>query len=106
MVMEQFTGNTLAEPLKKDNQYLQRKFALITGGSRGIGRGIALNLARKGATVAVNYIKDEVAANDTLACIRQFGSDGFIEQADVSVPDELSAMIEQVRKQFGQLDIY
>ena len=106
MVMEQFTGNTLAEPLKRDNQYLQRKFALITGGSRGIGRGIALNLARKGATVAVNYIKDEAAANDTLACIRQFGSDGFIIQADVSVPDELSAMIEQVQKQFGQLDIY
>src|SRR3954466_9564240 len=106
--MKQYNENTLDDTMvegsKRDNKYLQGKFALVTGGSRGIGRGIALTLARKGASVAVNYIKDEAAANNTLAGIRQFDSEGFIVQADVSIPDALSQMIEQVQKQFGQLD--
>ncbi|MDQ3257148.1 MAG: SDR family NAD(P)-dependent oxidoreductase, partial [Acidobacteriota bacterium] len=45
--------------------FLQGKFALVTGSSRGIGRGIALKLAEKGAAVAVNYLKDEAAAQAT-----------------------------------------
>ena len=61
-----------------EKKYLNGKFALITGSSRGIGRGIALKLAEKGVTVAVNYLKDETAANDTLTKIKELGSDGFI----------------------------
>ena len=45
-----------------EKKYLKGKFALVTGSSRGIGRGIALRLAEKGVTVAVNYLKDEAAA--------------------------------------------
>jgi len=90
------------------NEYrsLQGKIALVTGSSRGIGRGIALKLAEKGASVAVNYLKDEGAALDTSAKIREVGAEGFIVRADVSRPDELSSMVDQVREKFGTLDVF
>ena len=62
------------------------KHALITGGSRGIGRGIALKLAENGVNVAINYVQNETAALDTLAKVRERGADGFVVQADVSQP--------------------
>ncbi len=82
------------------------KFALVTGGSRGIGRGIALKLAERGASVAVNYLKDETAAHETLAKIRELGAEGFLVQADVSEPDELASMVSHVHEKFGALDIF
>lgn len=85
---------------------LAGKHALITGGSRGIGRGIALELAQRGAKVAINYVRNESAANDTLAKIRERGSDGFIVQADVCKAEDISSMFARVRKQFGKLDIF
>lgn len=92
--------------LINEKQYLNGKFALITGSSRGIGRGIALKLAEKGVTVAVNYLKDETAANDTLTKIKELGSDGFIVQADVSNPKDIARMVSEVREKFGKLDIF
>jgi NAD(P)-dependent dehydrogenase (short-subunit alcohol dehydrogenase family) len=92
--------------LINEKKYLKGKFALITGSSRGIGRGIALKLAEKGVTVAVNYLKDETAANDTLAKIKELGSDGFIVQADVSDPKDITRMVGEVRERFGKLDIF
>jgi len=62
---------------------LDGKHALITGSSRGIGRGIALMLAEKGVRVAINYFQNEAAAKDTLAKVKERGSDGFLIQADV-----------------------
>ena len=85
---------------------LTGKHALITGGSRGIGRGIALKLAEKGVRVAVGYFQNETVATETLAKIRERGSDGFIIQADVSRPEEISRMFERVRQEFGKLDIF
>src|SRR4029453_17572583 len=85
---------------------LQGKFALVTGGSRGIGRGIALKLAERGAAVAINYVTDEAAARDTLAKVRAHGAEGFLVRADVSRPEELANMARQVREQFGALDVY
>jgi NAD(P)-dependent dehydrogenase (short-subunit alcohol dehydrogenase family) len=61
---------------------LSGKYALITGSSRGIGRGIALKLAGHGVNVAVHYYQNEVAALDTLAQVRERGADGFVVQAD------------------------
>ena len=84
---------------------LDSKHALITGGSRGIGRGIALRLAEDGAKVAVHYYQNESAAEDTLAEIRKRGSDGFIVQGDVRRMDEIPRIFAEVRKQFGKLDI-
>ena len=85
---------------------LKGKHALITGSSRGIGRGIALKLAEQGARVAIHYHVNEVAAKDTLARVQQHGSDGFIVQADVSRPDEVTRMFERVRKEFRTLDVF
>ena len=82
------------------------KHALITGSSRGIGRGIALKLAELGARVAIHYYQNEAAANDTLAQVRQLGSEGFCIQADVSRPAEISRMVNRVQAEFGSLDIF
>ena len=85
---------------------LNGKHVLITGSSRGIGRGIALKLAEQGAKVAVHYYQNEAAANDTLAKVRERGSEGFVTQADVSQPEEISRLFETVRSEFGTLDIF
>ncbi len=85
---------------------LAGKFALITGSSRGIGRGIALKLAENGVKVAVHYYQNEQAATDTLAAIRKRGSDGIVVQADVSRPPEIIAMLHKVKAAFGKLDIF
>ena len=84
----------------------QGKNALVTGSSRGIGRGIALKLAEKGARVAVHYYRNRDAAEKTLAKIRELGSDGFLIQADVCRPDEVRGIFEQVKKEFSSLDIF
>jgi len=82
------------------------KHALITGSSRGIGRGIALKLAENGVKVAVHYYQNERAANDTLAQIRKRGSDGFVVQADVLRPEQITNMFQRVRAEFGSLAIF
>jgi NAD(P)-dependent dehydrogenase (short-subunit alcohol dehydrogenase family) len=82
------------------------KHALITGSSRGIGRGIALKLAEHGAKIAVHYYQNEGAANDTLEQVRKRGSDGLVIQADVTRPEQITAMFRKVQAQFGSLDIF
>jgi NAD(P)-dependent dehydrogenase (short-subunit alcohol dehydrogenase family) len=85
---------------------LSGKHALITGASRGIGRGIALKLADNGAKVAVHYYQNERAANDTLAQVRERGSDGLVIRADVTHPDEITTMCRKVQSEFGKIDIF
>ena len=85
---------------------LNGKHALITGSSRGIGRGIALKLADQGANVAVHYYQNEAAANNTLAQVRERGANGFVVQADVCRPEQISRMFRQVQAEFGKLDIF
>jgi NAD(P)-dependent dehydrogenase (short-subunit alcohol dehydrogenase family) len=85
---------------------LSGKLALVTGGSRGIGRGIAVRLAERGAAVAVNFVRDESAARQTLEAVQQVGAKGFIIRADVSRPEDVSAMAGRVREEWGQLDIF
>ena len=82
------------------------RHALVTGGSRGIGRGIALKLAEHGVHVAINYVKDEASAKATLELVRTRGSDGFIVQADVCQPAQVEGMFDRVRAEFGSLDIF
>ena len=66
---------------------LDGKHALITGSSRGIGRGIALKLAESGVDIGIHYFQNKEAANDTLAKVKEVGANGFVVQADVSNPD-------------------
>ena len=85
---------------------LNGKHALITGSSRGIGRGIALKLAASGAKVAIHYFQNEAAANDTLGQVRKRGSDGLVIQADVRCPEQIIAMFGKVEAEFAKLDIF
>ena len=85
---------------------LKGKYALITGSSRGIGRGIALKLAEQGVKVAINYCRNEAAANDALSKVRGLGSDGFIVQGDVCRPEDISQMLSRAKQEFGALDIF
>src|SRR6266550_1174924 len=82
------------------------KCALITGGSRGIGRGIALALAEDGIKIAIHYYQNESAANDTLEQVRKRGSDGFVVQADVLDTAQITEMFRKVKAEFGKLDIF
>jgi enoyl-[acyl-carrier protein] reductase III len=85
---------------------LKGKYALITGSSRGIGRGIAVKIAESGGNVAVHYFQNEAAAKQTLAMIHDLGGRGFIVQADTTNPAEISRMIKKVHADFGTLDIF
>src|SRR5206468_13039113 len=79
--------------------------ALVTGGSRGIGRAIALALAEEGADVAVNYVSSESAARDVVANIAKMGRRAILAQADVSDFPDTFRMAQDVLKQFEHLDI-
>ena len=85
---------------------LTGKHVLITGSSRGIGRGIALKLAEHRAKIAIHCYQNERAANDTLAEVRKRGSEGFVVRADVSRPDEIKQMFRKVESQFKTLDVF
>lgn len=85
---------------------LHGKHALVTGSSRGIGRGIALKLAEQGVRVAVHYYQNEEAAKATLARVREIGSDGFIIQADICRMDDVQRMCQHVGEKFGKIDIF
>ena len=84
---------------------LAGKIALITGGSRGLGRGIAEGFAAEGAKVIVNYVKDEKAANAVVDIIKKKGSDAIAVRANIGEPDQVSAMVEAAVKKFGTVDI-
>ncbi|MDX2169031.1 MAG: SDR family NAD(P)-dependent oxidoreductase [Deltaproteobacteria bacterium] len=84
---------------------LENQIALVTGGSRGIGRGIALAFAREGADVAVNYRRDEQAARETVAEIERLGRRGLAVQADVGEWLAVERMAAQVLEAFGRFDI-
>jgi len=85
---------------------LEGKHALITGSSRGIGRGIALALAESGVNIAVHYFQNRGAAIETLALIRKLGSDGFLVQADVMRPNQIAEIFRKLNTEFGKLDIF
>jgi NAD(P)-dependent dehydrogenase (short-subunit alcohol dehydrogenase family) len=85
---------------------LTGKQALVTGSSRGIGQGIALRLAREGAVVAVHYFRNHEAAAETLAQVRELGSDGVIVQGDLSLADDIRRIFAELRDTFGTLDVF
>lgn len=85
---------------------LNGKSALVTGSSRGIGRGIALKLAAEGVKVGVHYYSNQAAAKDTLASVRRAGSDGVVVQADVTQAEEVQGLFDRMRAEFGALDIF
>ncbi len=84
---------------------LNDKVAIVTGGSRGIGRAISVALGRAGARVFVNYQGNEAAAAETLRLVREAGGDGELRRFDVSNEEDARAAIEDIAKTAGRLDI-
>ncbi len=84
---------------------LEGKAALVTGASRGIGREIALELARQGANVAVNFAGSEAKANEVVDEIKALGRDAFAVKCDVSNAEEVADMVKETIDRFGKLDI-
>jgi 3-oxoacyl-[acyl-carrier protein] reductase len=84
---------------------LQNKVALVTGGGTGIGRATCIALARRGATVIVNYSRSQTDANETAQTIQNEGGRAIALQADVSQDREVRAMVETIVGQFGTVDL-
>lgn len=84
---------------------LEGRVALVTGGSRGIGRAIALSLAEAGADIAVNYRRDDKAANEVADEIRNMGRRAEIYPASVDDGDQAAALVAAVLKDFGSIGI-
>lgn len=81
------------------------KVALVTGASRGIGRDIAIELAKAGANVAVNYAGSEARANEVVQEIQSLGREAFAVQCDVANADSVAEMVKQTIDRWGSLDI-
>ena len=81
------------------------KTALVTGASRGIGRGIAVELARAGCRIAINYAGNAEAAAEALKLVRAAGGDGLTVQADISVAADRARLVAETVKAFGRIDL-
>ena len=82
-----------------------RQVAIVSGSSRGIGRAIALELARRGMAVVVNYRSAETEAQAVAAEVRALGVDCLCLQADVADPDQARGLIRDVQAQWGRVDV-
>lgn len=85
--------------------FLSGKTAIVTGGSRGIGRAIALNLAQKGADVVINFAGRTDAAGEAAEAIRSLGRRVLVYQADVADAAQVEAMVKAALAEFGGIDI-
>ncbi len=83
----------------------EARVALVTGASKGIGRGIALGLADAGWDVAINYNRDATGAEETAGAVRERGRRAWILPGDVGFADQTTRMFEQLRSEAGRLDL-
>lgn len=87
-------------------QPFKNKIALVTGSGRGIGRGIALHLARQGADIVVNFFRNRTPAEETAAEIEKLGRKALVVKANVGDTDAINDLFNQTRETFGGLDIF
>ena len=83
---------------------LAGKVAIVTGGSRGIGKAVVNLLASSGAKVVVNYVRDEAAATATVALAREYGADAIAIQADVAQLTDATRLVNETLERFGRID--
>ncbi|MBE9209277.1 3-oxoacyl-[acyl-carrier-protein] reductase [Nostoc sp. LEGE 06077] len=93
------------EVLPENLQSLKGKVAIVTGGSRGIGKASALELAKYGASIVVNYASSSTAADEVVTDITSVGGQAIALQADVSQIDQVEALINATTEKFGRVDI-
>ncbi len=84
---------------------LEGKIALVTGGTKGIGKAIALKLAEQGAHVVINYFRSRDAANETVEEIKKFGVDCYAHRANIGNHDQIPPIFKKIKEKFGKLDI-
>ena len=84
---------------------IHNKVALITGGSRGIGRAVSLRLASDGVKLAINYKSDKKSADLVVGLAKEMGVEALSVQADVSDSSQVDVMVDQVVSEFGNVDI-
>lgn len=84
---------------------MEPQSALVTGASRGLGRGIAVELGASGCRVAINFARNPAAADETLALVRKAGGDGFTIQGDVAKPEDCARLVAETTKHFGRIDL-
>jgi glucose 1-dehydrogenase len=85
---------------------LQGKTAVVTGAGTGIGQAIAIAFAQQGAAVVVDYVGNATASQDTMSKIGAIGGKSLAIDADISIPDQVNALISQTVAAFGKLDIF
>ena len=84
---------------------LEDKVALVTGASKGIGKALAIGLARHGAAVSVNYKNDRQGAEKTANVIREMGSKTVVIGADVSVIGDVTQLVNETVDRLGKIDV-
>jgi 3-oxoacyl-[acyl-carrier protein] reductase len=84
---------------------LAGKCALVTGGGRGIGRAVSILFGRLGARVAVNYVRDEASALETVSCVEAAGGEAFAARADVSDDAQAERLVQETVSRLGSLDV-
>lgn len=84
---------------------LEGRVAVVTGGSRGIGRGIALHLAREGADCVITYRRNEAAAAEVVAALRAVGRRAHAERLDLSEPEQVGPAFERIAGALGRVDV-
>ena len=81
---------------------LKNKVAIVTGGSRGIGAAISMELAKNGVKIVINYNSNSEAADKMVAEIKELGGDAYAVQADVSKSEDAKKLVEAAIEKFGQ----
>ena len=84
---------------------MTNKIALVTGASRGIGREIALGLAREGMNIAISYTSNEEMANDVLKEIKEYEVDAISVKANVSIEEDVKNLVKEVEEELGKIDV-
>jgi 3-oxoacyl-[acyl-carrier protein] reductase len=83
----------------------KNKIAIITGSGRGIGRGIAVELAKVGWNIVINDIGDSAPPNETLALVQAAGSDGMIVMADITSAEDRGRVVQEALTAYGRIDL-
>jgi 3-oxoacyl-[acyl-carrier protein] reductase len=93
------------KPIMEGAMRLKDRAAIITGGTRGIGKGISLRFAEEGASLAINYASNEKAAQETLEEVKKLGAKAFVMKGDIGDEKQVDEMVKRTVSEYGKVDI-